>query len=113
MCLLVSQHNKISVVLLSEQLVTSNAKEINLALKKLIKAGHQKLILDLSILTDIDLRGLSVLVTTHHYLAKVGGKMALLTPTCHVQILIDLTQQQQLFEIYQDKTNAVIRMQEA
>lgn len=113
MNLIVSQYDHISLVQLPQEIMASNANEVSQALKLIIDKGHIHLILDLRALYHIDSNGLGVLIEAYEHLSKKDGNLILLSPSSHVQVMIELTRLHRVFEIYQDKGSAIMRMQEA
>jgi anti-sigma B factor antagonist len=101
------QNAEVMIVSMPERLVFSNANETKQELSELIEKGFTKFSLDLSSVSFMDSSGLTVLVATYKKVAKLGGKVSLLTPSNQARMLIDLTRLHQVFDIFEDLAAAV------
>ena len=97
----------VDIIDLPNQLVMANAQETREALLQMVEQGHHRLLLNLNGINFIDSSGLSVLISTMKAVHAEDGSVALLSPTDNVRSLIELTRLHQVFDIYEDKDEAV------
>lgn len=100
-------YDTVNVIDLPSQLVMANAKQTREALFHMIDEGHHRLALNLSGISFIDSSGLSVLVSTLRAAHDKDGAVVLLSPTDDVRSLIELTRLHHIFDIYEDRDEAV------
>ena len=103
----------VDIVDLPERLVMANAQEARDAVLNIVEQGHHRLVLNLGEISFIDSSGLSVLVSAMKAVHAEDGAIALLSPTDGVRSLIELTRLHQVFDIYEDRDEAVNQLAEA
>lgn len=75
-------------------------EEVRERLKRLVEAGHKRIVLNLEEVSYIDSSGLSTLVTSFVSVRKQGGDLKLLRLTGRVSDLMQITKLSTVFEIY-------------
>ena len=75
-------------------------EELRERLKRLIAAGHRRILLNLEDVSYIDSSGLSTLITSFVSVRKQGGDLKLLRLTGRVNDLMQITKLSTVFEIY-------------
>ena len=68
--------------------------------RKLLEAGHARIILDLREVNYIDSVGLSTLVATYASTRKQGGELKLLHLTSRVRDLLQITRLSTVFDVF-------------
>jgi anti-sigma B factor antagonist len=81
--------------------------DLSETLLDLIRAGHAKLLLDLSEVPFIDSAGLGELIAFKKRTSEAGGDIKLLKPTRRVFELLDILALTSVFEVYTDERTAV------
>ena len=105
-------YGNVDIVDLPKQLVMANSHETREALLHIIDEGHHRLALNLKGINFIDSSGLSVLVSTMKAAHAEDGAVVLLSPTNDVRSLIELTRLHQIFDIYEDRDEAVKQLRQ-
>ena len=100
------------IISLEGDLDASTTAEVRAELRRRLRGGKTRFILDISKVDFIDSSGLSVLVTALKSAREMGGDIALLNPTAQAKALIELTRLHRIFEIYEDEDDAVAAFQE-
>jgi anti-sigma B factor antagonist len=91
----------VMVVDLRGRLVLGEETEIlRNRIKRLIEAGHTRIVLNLEGVSYIDSSGLSTLITTFVSVRKKGGDLKLLRLTGRVSDIMQITKLSTVFEIY-------------
>ena len=104
----VEPHDDVYLVTLSGELTTGETNDrFREELEKLRGAGSRKVVLDLSLVSYLDSSALGLLVHGHSALTKGGGGLKLLCPPERVLDLLSVTRLITIFEIFQDKEEAL------
>lgn len=103
---------KVQIAQFFGSLVGSEVAEIKQQLNQLITQHTPYLIIDLSTLNFIDVRGLATFVSALKRAQYYQGEVFLLNPTAKIRALIELTQLQYTFIIYLDENAAVAYCQQ-
>lgn len=103
-------HGAIALVDLPARMVMADAPELRDALKSLIDGGRTRLVLNLQPVEFVDSSGLSVLVSALKAVQAQDGEVVLLSPNDGVRSLIELTRLHQVFEIFEDRQAAIMRL---
>lgn len=104
----VEPHDDVYLVTLSGELTTGETNDrFREELEKLRGAGSRKVVLDLSLVSYLDSSALGLLVHGHSVLTKGGGGLKLLCPPDRVLDLLSVTRLITIFEIFQDKEEAL------
>ncbi len=77
-------------------------------IKRLLEAGHRRIVLNLAEVSYVDSVGLSSLVASYTSVRKQGGDLKLLGLTRRIHDLLQITRLSTVFEIY-DSLEAVER----
>lgn len=107
MTIYVEDYDDITIINLPSKLVYSNAVEVREALFNLIESGKRHLSLDLKNIEMIDSSGLAVLVAVYKRAKRLTGHISLLMPSKNARMLINLTQMDKIFDIYDSKRAAI------
>ncbi len=99
--------NSVQIAQFFGSLLGSEVQEVKYQLNQLITQQSPYLIIDLSSLNFIDVKGLSTFVSVLKRAQYCQGDVLLLNPTIKVRALIELTQLQYTFFIYLDENAAV------
>lgn len=102
-----TSHGAVDIIDLPNKLIMQNAQETREALLQMVEQGHHHLVLNLNNIDFIDSSGLSVLISTMKAVHVEDGAVVLLSPTNGVRSLIELTRLHQVFDIYEDKDEAI------
>jgi anti-sigma B factor antagonist len=97
----------IPIATLSGSFIKTEVPRVRQQLTKIINKNVPYLILDLTQLTFIDVRGLSVFVSTLKVASQYQGDVLLLNPTPAVRAIIELVRLQHTFSIYADESAAI------
>ena len=104
----VEPHDDVYLVTLSGELTTGETNgRFREELEKLRGAGSRKVVLDLSLVSYLDSSALGLLAHGHSALTKGGGGLKLLCPPDRVLDLLSVTRLITIFEIFQDKEEAL------
>lgn len=97
----------VPIAIFTGSFIKTEVPQIRQQLTQMIDKHIPYLVLDLTYLTFIDARGLSVFVSAlkvaHHY----RGEVLLLNPTPPVRAIIELVRLQHTFSIYADESAAI------
>ena len=96
------------IVTLSGRLMQADTTQLRDILKQLIKQNHF-VVINMSGLNFIDSSGLSVLISAFKYARESAGNVVLLQLTPAVRSLIELTRLHQVFDIFDDETQAIAK----
>lgn len=77
------------------------------AIRGLVEEGNNKILLNLSGVSNIDSSGLGELVSSHISLSKKGGEMKLLHLTQSLRELMTITKLLTVFDVYEDEAVAI------
>jgi len=113
MNLAIKSYDSAEVVQMPEKLTIENASVVKEELISMVESGRNRLVLDMTGVNFTDSSGLAVLVAAYKGTAKSNGRTVLLSPQPIVQSLLELTRLQELFEIFEDSTAAVKRVNES
>lgn len=86
--------------------VNQGAKEVYLAVRSQIDAGHRSLLLNLAQVSFIDSTGLGRLIASLTSVSSRAGKLKLLSPSPKVEDVLKITGTDVLFEIFHDEEQA-------
>ncbi|MDH3280059.1 MAG: STAS domain-containing protein [Gammaproteobacteria bacterium] len=101
------KHHSVDIVRCAGALVSSNAPSMGKQLQKLIRAGQNKIIVDLSGVDFMDASGLSVLVRNCERVRRFGGDLLLLKLCPSIETLFSMTRLNGMFRIFDDESAAV------
>ena len=77
-----------------------------------VRAGHDRIIIDLKDVEYIDSSGLGVLVVTHKEARERGGRIAVVCPKPQLRRIFEITGLSKLFGVFYDLDAAQLDMQE-
>ncbi|HEY0323941.1 MAG TPA: STAS domain-containing protein [Pyrinomonadaceae bacterium] len=77
------------------------------AIRRMLEAGQNQILLNLAHVTYIDSSGLGELVAAHVALSKSGGRIKLLHLTRRVNELMTITKLLTVFEVYENESTAL------
>lgn len=100
------------VVLVGRLTLGGGAKAVYSAVRRELDNGRKSLLLDLSRVTLLDSTGLGVLVSCLTSAASRGARLKLLRPSPKVEDVLQITQTDQLFEIFHDEEEAIRSFQD-
>jgi anti-sigma B factor antagonist len=98
---------RVDLVTVSGRVDSSNAPELDQALKDLTGAGRCNLVLDLSQVDYMSSAGLRSLVSSLRDCKRKGGDVRLATPSVRVSEVLNLAGLDSIFQIYDSTTEAV------
>jgi anti-sigma B factor antagonist len=76
-------------------------------IRRLVEEGHNKILLNLAGVSNIDSSGLGELVSSHISLSKKSGEMKLLHLTQSLRELMTITKLLTVFDVYEDEAKAI------
>lgn len=82
-------------------------------IRRLVEEGHDKILLNLAGVSNIDSSGLGELVSSHISLSRKGGEMKLLHLTQSLRELMTITKLSTVFDVYEDEPTAVASFKSA
>ena len=100
-------HESVDIVKLPARLMMADSSEARSRLKRIIKQGSARLILDLSDMEFIDSSGLAALVNSMQTARKKNGDVCLMRMNETVRTLFELTQLLNVFEVFDDEATAI------
>lgn len=77
------------------------------AIRSLVTAGRNQIVLNLARVTYIDSSGLGELISGHVTLSNKGGQIKLLNLTGRLQELMTITKLLTIFDVYEDESKAI------
>jgi anti-sigma B factor antagonist len=77
------------------------------AIRRLVEAGDNKILINLAGVSNIDSSGLGEIVSSHISLSKKGGEMKLLHLTQSLRELMTITKLLTVFDVYDDEAKAL------
>jgi anti-sigma B factor antagonist len=98
---------RVDLVTVSGRVDSSNAPQLDEALKNLTNSGRSNLVLDLSQVDYMSSAGLRSLVSTLRDCKRKGGDVRLATPSPRVSDVLSLAGLDSIFEVYDNTTEAV------
>jgi anti-sigma B factor antagonist len=98
---------RVELVEISGRVDSSNASELDHALKDVNERGRHNIVLDLSGVNYMSSAGLRSLVATLRECKKRGGDLRIANPSERVSEVLSLAGLDSLFQVYPDKTSAV------
>ncbi len=75
---IVSREGEKASLLLSADIIASNAPDLRNVLKNLVADGVRELVIDLANVRVVDSSGIGLLVAVHNSLSRLGGKMSVI-----------------------------------
>jgi anti-sigma B factor antagonist len=103
----VNTYGNVDVVVVNGRIDSSNASELDEALKGLTDNGRYKLVVDASQISYMSSAGLRALVSALKTCKKNNGNLHICQPSERVAEVLDLAGLTDLFEIFDDQTAAV------
>ena len=88
--------------------IGSGDVELRETVKRMIKEGKKKMILNLEKVSYIDSAGLGEIIRCYTTISKEGGKIVLLNPSHKVYDLFQLTKLDQVFTVFDDENKAIV-----
>lgn len=85
----------------------SETEALRERVKRLLEAGHSRILLNLEEVSFIDSSGLSTLVSCFASVSKQGGELKLLSLNRRVHDLLAITKLSTVFDIYDSQTEAL------
>lgn len=77
-----------------------------------VRAGHDRIIIDLADVEYIDSSGLGVLVVTHKEARERGGRIAVVCPKPQLRRIFEITGLAKLFGVFNDLDGALLDVRE-
>ena len=102
-----SKTGSLLIVKPSGRLDSHESESFEEALKKLIEAGDNHILLDLSEINYVSSRGLRVLINGAKWAQSTGGRLAVCSPQGEVQKVLDMTGLGNLFGVFATSVEAV------
>lgn len=97
----------VPIATLAGSFIKTEVPRVRQQLTQMIDKNVPYLILDLTQLTFVDVRGLSVFVSALKVARQYQGEVLLLNPTPAVRAIIELVRLQHTFSIYADESAAI------
>lgn len=103
----VNSHKRVDVVTVSGRIDSSNAPELDAALKGLLESGRTNIILAMSDANYMSSAGLRAIVTALRTAKKNRGDVRLAAPSERIVEVLKLAGLEEVFETYDDEVSAV------
>jgi anti-sigma B factor antagonist len=103
----ISQHNDVTIVEVTGQLIVANRQELKDDVLKLLDSGSRKFLIDFRDTAYIDSSGLGVLVSLSKKIREKGGEMRLSNLNEDLRTLFELTKLDTLFHIADTRDQAL------
>ena len=87
--------------------IGDSATALRSAIRELVAAGTQKILLNLGGVRYIDSSGIGELIANYTTVGRTGGQLKLLNLTDKVQDLLVITKLLTVFDVYEDETEAL------
>ncbi len=101
------QDNYVAIEILTEKLMSSNAPKLKTEITMISTEGYNKLILDLNRVTFIDSSGLSSILLANRVCTENGGALAICNLNPAVKTLIDISQLNDVLNIFDTVESAI------
>ncbi|UCC48188.1 MAG: STAS domain-containing protein [Gemmatimonadota bacterium] len=103
----ISQHNDVTIVEVTGQLIVANRQDLKDDVLKLLDSGSRKFLIDFRDTAYIDSSGLGVLVSLSKKIREKGGEMRLSNLNEDLRTLFELTKLDTLFHIADTRDQAL------
>ena len=103
----IDSFKRVDVVKVEGRIDSSNAREFDEALKKLIDQGRNNLVLDMSGVNYMSSAGLRAMVTALRATKKNSGDVRLADPSPRIKEVLKLAGLESVFTTYEDRVAAV------
>ena len=103
----VQELKRVDLVTVAGRIDSSNASELDEALKELLGKGRYNIVMDLAGVEYMSSAGLRTLVGTVRECKRRGGDLRLTTPSERVSEVLKLAGLDSVFKVYDDSTSAV------
>lgn len=103
----ISQHEGVTIVEITGQLIVANRQELKDDVLKLLDSGTRKFLIDFRDTAYIDSSGLGVLVSLSKKIREKGGEMRLSNLNEDLRTLFELTKLDTLFHIADTRDQAL------
>src|SRR5436189_2153892 len=87
--------------------IGDSATALRSAIRELVAAGNQKILLNLAGVRYIDSSGIGELIANYTTVGRSGGKLKLLSLTDRVQDLLVITKLLTVFDVYEAESEAL------
>ena len=87
--------------------IGDSATALRSAIRELVAAGNQKILLNLAGVRYIDSSGIGELIANYTTVGRSGGKLKLLSLTDRVQDLLVITKLLTVFDVYDNEAEAL------
>lgn len=103
----ISQHDEVTVISVTGQLIVGNRQELKDEVIKLLESGSRKFLVDFEETAYIDSSGLGVLVSLSKKIREKGGELRLSSLNEDLRTLFELTKLDTLFFIAHKRDEAL------
>jgi len=97
----------VSILVLGGQLAGTSSRSFREAMDMLIDSGRTMILLDFTKLTFMDSSGIGELVSSFRTINRLGGALKILKPGKRIQNTLTLTKLLPIFEVFEDRDEAV------
>jgi anti-sigma B factor antagonist len=103
-----SLDGSVELVAVSGELDMSNSSELRRRVERAVRAGRDRVVIDLGGLTHMDSSGLAALIDSHQLAEARGGRLALVISSESVRRTVEVRGLDRLFTIVATREEAVI-----
>ena len=97
----------VSILVLSGQLAAEGADHFREAIETLLESGRPRILLDFTEVSFMDSAGIGELVAAYRTVDGLGGAIKIVKPSKRIQESLSLTRLLPIFEIFENRSEAV------